>query len=136
MSAIVADSPAPVSIVPGETDAKFFADALEAAERVHISMATYVEASMVLHGRRSEVGAFYFGDFFRKAAIQLEPVTLESGFIAVEAFRNYGRGIHPASLNYGDCFAYATADHLRLPLLCKGYDFMQTDLVCITNDHA
>lgn len=47
---------------------------------------------------------------------------------AIRAWRRFGRGRHPAALNYGDCFSYALAATRGVPLLCVGNDFRQTDL--------
>jgi ribonuclease VapC len=64
----------------------------------------------------------------RSANVQIEPVTVEQGAIARLAFRQYGKGRHPAGLNYGDCFAYALAKAVGEPLLFKGNDFVHTDV--------
>lgn len=60
--------------------------------------------------------------------IRVLPITAEIGVLAIEASKRYGRGRHPASLNFGDCFAYACARHHGVPLLFKGEDFSQTDV--------
>jgi ribonuclease VapC len=54
-----------------------------------------------------------------------EPIAME----AVRAYRRFGKGHHKAALNFGDCLVYASAKHLQMPLLCKGRDFVHTDLV-------
>jgi ribonuclease VapC len=59
---------------------------------------------------------------------EIMPITAEVGRSAVSAFERYGRGRHPAALNMGDCFAYACAQELDMPVLCKGDDFPQTDI--------
>ena len=65
-------------------------------------------------------------------ALEIEPVTAEQVSIARRAWRIYGKGNHPAGLNFGDCFAYALAKATGEPLLFKGGDFAQTDLTsCI-----
>jgi ribonuclease VapC len=50
--------------------------------------------------------------------------------LATEAYRTFGKGRHPAGLNFGDCFSYALATSERVPLLFKGEDFSQTDVRC------
>jgi ribonuclease VapC len=60
--------------------------------------------------------------------VTLEPVTLEQGEIAREAFYSFGRGRHSAALNFGDCFAYALAKSRNEKLLFEGNDFGQTDV--------
>jgi ribonuclease VapC len=66
--------------------------------------------------------------FFRRAAITIEPVTVEQGDLARQAFLDFGKGRHKAGLNFGDCFAYALAKDLDEPLLFKGKDFAETDI--------
>ena len=56
------------------------------------------------------------------------PITAEIGRGALSAFERYGTGRHPAALNMGDCFAYACARQLDMPLLFKGDDFPLTDI--------
>jgi len=65
----------------------------------------------------------------RRAGISIEPVSEEQAHIARQAFIDFGKGRHPAGLNYGDCFAYALAKDTREPLLFKGNDFARTDLL-------
>jgi ribonuclease VapC len=62
------------------------------------------------------------------AEIKVRPVPPEARHIAIEAHARYGKGRHPAALNFGDCFAYACARHARSPLLYKGDDFSRTDI--------
>ena len=66
--------------------------------------------------------------FLEQATVRIVPITAEIGRGAVSAFERYGRGRHPAALNMGDCFAYACASELDMPLLFKGNDFPQTDI--------
>lgn len=67
-------------------------------------------------------------DFISRAGIELISVDVEQGRAAREAFSRFGKGRHPAGLNFGDCFAYALAKVLGEPLLCKGVDFGRTDV--------
>ena len=60
--------------------------------------------------------------------IVVEPVPPEAALLALQAFHRFGKGRHPAKLNFGDCFAYACAQYYGVPLLCKGADFPQTDI--------
>ena len=66
--------------------------------------------------------------FLEQAAVRVVPITAEIGRGAVSAFERYRRGRHPAALDTGDCFAYACANELDMPLLFKGNDFPQTDI--------
>jgi ribonuclease VapC len=62
------------------------------------------------------------------AAIEIVAVEPSTTSLAIDAFRRYGKGRHPAALNFGDCFSYACAKHYKVPLLYKGNDFSQTDV--------
>ena len=66
--------------------------------------------------------------FMERAGVELVPVTLDHVERARRAWRRFGKGNHPAGLNFGDCFAYALADVEREPLLFKGNDFARTDI--------
>jgi len=66
--------------------------------------------------------------FIRRAAIAIEPVTEEQAHIARQACADFGKGRHPAGLNFGDCFAYALAKVTGEPLLFKSKDFKRTDV--------
>ena len=69
------------------------------------------------------------GKFMRRAGITIEPVTEEHAHLARQAFTDFGKGRHPAGLNYVDCFSYDLAKATGEPLLFKGKDFSKTDLV-------
>ena len=69
-----------------------------------------------------------FDAFMQRSGICVEPVTLQQAQIARQAYMDYGKGVHPAKLNFGDCFAYALAKTTNEPLLFKGNDFTKTDL--------
>ena len=93
-----------------------------------MSVANLFETFMVLEGRtrhdlRDRIMRVIIG-----LGVQIEPVTTAHLWFAREGFRRFGKGNHPAGLNYGDCFAYALARSLDLPLLFKGDDFRQTDI--------
>lgn len=68
------------------------------------------------------------GVFLREASVIVLPFNSDHWVEAVEAHRRFGKGRHPAALNFGDCLAYAVAKLAGEPLLCKGNDFVQTDL--------
>jgi ribonuclease VapC len=67
-------------------------------------------------------------DYIALVEIEMVAVPPETAKIALQAFERYGKGRHPAQLNFGDCFAYACARHLGQPLMFKGADFPQTDI--------
>jgi ribonuclease VapC len=67
-------------------------------------------------------------DFLALTGVSVQPVPAEARSLAIEAFVRFGKGRHPAALNFGDCFAYACAKHAGAPLLYKGEDFPLTDI--------
>lgn len=128
----VIDTSAVVAILLGEADAARFAEAIEAASSRFLSAATLLETTIVLEARKGEAAGRELDLLIYRTAIEIVPVDLEQAEVARVAWRRYGKGRHPASLNYGDCFTYALAKIKRLPLLCKGDDFSKTDLSTIT----
>lgn len=83
---------------------------------------------MVVEGQYGLTAGRQVEMFLRRAEIEIEDVTVEQAHLARQAFLDFGRGRHPAKLNFGDCFAYALAKALGEPLLFKGTDFRQTDV--------
>ena len=97
-----------------------------------MSVASFVEASMIIESRYGRDGIRALDLFIAKANIGLVDVDADQAHVARGAFRDYGKGRHPAGLNFGDCFAYALAKTLDQPLLFKGQDSSLTDLTaCI-----
>lgn len=94
-----------------------------------ISAATVLEAAMVIETRLGEAAGADLDLWLYKADVEIVPVTAEHADRARRAWRRYGKGRHPAALNYGDCFSYALAALTGEPLLYKGNDFLQTDIV-------
>lgn len=126
---MVVDTSALVAVVLGESDAESFASALTAAtDGVALSAATLVEATMVVEARQGPDAARDLGLLLQSCGAEVEPLTSEQASLAIAAWRRFGKGRHPAALNFGDCFAYALAHHLDEPLLFKGNDFGQTDI--------
>jgi ribonuclease VapC len=89
----------------------------------------FLELSIVLEGQIGTEAVRQCDMFFRRAGIVIEPFTVEQAHLARQAFHDFGKGRHPAGLNFGDCFAYALARHFGEPLLFKGEDFKKTDIV-------
>ncbi len=83
---------------------------------------------MVFEGQFGSEAGHQLDDFIERASIELVPVTVEHARAARRAWRRFGKGNHPAGLNFGDCFAYALAEATREPLLYKGGDFALTDI--------
>lgn len=128
---MVIDTSAVIAILHDEPEGKSFLDALEGAASRLMSVATFVETSMVVEARRGAQGLRLFDRLAQRLAIELVPVDVEQGRAARDAFSRYGRGRHPARLNLGDCFTYALASVANEPVLCKGDDFAQTDIAVV-----
>jgi ribonuclease VapC len=93
-----------------------------------MSAATFLEASIVIEARYGQPGITKLDELLGIAQVSIEPVTHEQALAAREAYRRFGKGRHPAGLNYGDCFAYALSLQSGEPLLFKGTDFAHTDV--------
>ncbi len=127
---MVIDSSAMIAILCDEPERYDFNRKIEADSRRLISTASVLETSIVLETRYGEEAYRELDFFLLKAAIEIRPFDAEQLEIARRAYRQYGKGRHPAILNYGDCFSYALAKQTGEPLLFKGNDFSQTDIQC------
>ncbi len=125
---MIVDSSAILSILYAEADAEIYVDAITNTTQCLMSAANYLETAVVVDTQRGAEAGRQFDVFIARAAIQIEPVTREQADIARQAYLDFGKGKHPAALNFGDCFAYALARSLHLPLLFKGNDFSMTDI--------
>ena len=124
---MVLDTSALVAILTGEPEQVAFIAAIEGADTCLLSAASYVEASIVLEVRHGPGGVQALDRLLEQAGCELDAVDAEQTRIARSAFQRFGKGRHPAGLNFGDCFAYALAVARGEPLLFKGNDFPQTD---------
>jgi ribonuclease VapC len=125
---MILDTSALVAILYGEPEARDFVERIHAADVCRISVANDVELAMVVESQLGPDGARQAEAFLRRASIVVEPVNLEQGELARQAFLDFGKGRHKAGLNFGDCFAYALAKATGEPLLFKGDDFALTDI--------
>lgn len=125
---MVIDTSALVAILQNEPERHVFNEAIEAASSRRMSVANFVESSLVIESRQGAEGLRELDFFLDRAGIHLVAVDAEQGKVARRAFSQFGKGRHPAGLNYGDCFAYALAKVLGEPLLFKGSDFSKTDI--------
>jgi ribonuclease VapC len=125
---MVLDSSAVVAILLEEPEVSRMADALAGATDRAISTANLLEAAMVLFSRKGTTISAIEAEL-AAWGVEIVPVSLTQARLAAEAFRRFGRGRHPARLNYGDCFAYALARDRNEPLLLKGDDFAKTDVM-------
>jgi ribonuclease VapC len=125
---MVVDASALIAILLLEPEAERFARAIVEARTRLLSAASLLEAGIVIEGRLGPMAGGDLDEFLADVGLEIEPVTAHQVGIARRAYRTYGRGNHPAGLNFGDCFAYALAKATGLPLLFKGSDFAQTDI--------
>jgi ribonuclease VapC len=126
---MIIDTSAIIAVLFDENDAKVYAQAMTRADSCRVSAATFVEIAIVVEAQTKSNGSHQVDALFRRAGITIEPVTEEHAHIARQAFTDFGKGRHPAGLNYGDCFSYALAKATGEPLLFKGKDFAKTDLI-------
>lgn len=125
---MVLDISALLAVLQDEAERRSFNEAIEASDSVALSVASLVETSIVIEARHGAEGLRALDRFIERAGIVIAEVDLEQGKMARDAFSRFGKGRHPAGLNFGDCFAYALAKVLREPLLFKGEDFARTDV--------
>lgn len=125
---MIIDTSAIISILPQEEDAGGMAKAIKEAPSRRMSAATLLEATIVLRRRGVPALVGKLDALLEEAEVEIVSVTRPQVEIARRACEEYGKGHHPAALNFGDCFAYALAKAMDEPLLFKGNDFSQTDI--------
>lgn len=125
---MIVDASAILAILFQEPEAQLFADAIAGATEVGMSAVNHVEAAVRIDNVGDEAAVRSFDRFIDLAQIEIMPVTAARAQLAREAYRRFGRGNHRASLNFGDCFAYALAVDTGRALLFKGNDFIHTDV--------
>lgn len=125
---MILDTSALAAILFGEPEAALFTQLIHAADRCLISAANFLELAIVIEAQIGPDAGRQCDIFFRRAGILIEPVSVEQAHIARQAFLDFGKGRHPAGLNFGDCFAYALAKSMGETLLFKGEDFKKTDV--------
>jgi len=125
---VILDTSVLVAILFQEPEAEDFARLILAADICRLSVANQLELAIVLERQARPDAARQAEAFLRAAAIVVEPVTLQQGALARQAYYDFGRSRHRARLNFGDCFAYALAKAMDEPLLFKGRGFAQTDV--------
>lgn len=126
---MVIDTSALVAILLDEPERRRFNELIESAPQRRISAATLVEISIVIESRYGAEGIRDLDLLLSTAMIDTVPVDTSQASAARQAFRCFGKGRHPAALNFGDCFSYALARVLDEPLLFKGEDFLRTDIL-------
>jgi ribonuclease VapC len=126
---VILDTSPLVAILAEEPDSDRYIGAISRAPRCRISAGNFLELSIVIEGQFGAEVLRQCDALFRRIGIVIEPVTVDQVHVARQAFHDFGKGRHPASLNFGDCFAYALAKLTGEPLLFKGEDFKKTDII-------
>lgn len=125
---MVIDTSSLVAFLLREPAAERLMAALKASPNRKMSAASLVEAGIVMHGKQGDAGERELDALVRRLRVEIVPVTRDHAEYARDAFRRFGKGRHPAALNFGDCFSYALARALDEPLLFVGNDFDRTDV--------
>jgi ribonuclease VapC len=125
---MIIDTSAVLAVLLAEKDAKRYASAIAEAGVRLTSAANYLEAGIVIDNQIGPSAGRQFDALISRADIRIEAVTREHADLARQAYLDYGKGNHPARLNFGDCFAYALSKHTDHPLLFKGDDLSKTDV--------
>ncbi len=127
---MIIDTSALICILLGEPEAQQFARRLAAIDADHaMSAVTWFETMLVITGRRGDSGRRNLIELLEFGRVTVLPVDAQAAQIAYQAWLDFGKGRHPAGLNFGDCFSYALAKERAEPLLFKGDDFSKTDVL-------
>ena len=129
---MVIDTSALIAILLGEPEAEAVARAIASDPKRVTSAFTALEASIVIEAKKGEAGGRELDLLLHHARIEIVAMNSEQYEIARAAWRTYGKGRHPAGLNIGDCCSYALAKYSGEPLLFKGNDFADTDLLRVS----
>lgn len=125
---MVIDTSALVAVLLQESDAERVAQAIDVGSPRLLSAASLLEASNVIESRKGEAGGRELDLPMYRAGIEVVTVDQNQAGTVRAAWQRFGKGRHPAGLNYGDCFANALASSRRLPVLFCGNDFSRTDI--------
>jgi ribonuclease VapC len=128
---MVIDTSALLAIFLAEPERQSFLERIRQDGSRLLSAPNALETSIVLEARRGVVAGREFDLFLHRLNIELVPVDAAQIEVARSGWRRYGKGRHPAALNFGDCFAYALSKTSGEPLLAKGSDFPKTDIHCL-----
>lgn len=129
MTVLIVDTSALLAVLLLENDVAQYAEALGSASALRMAAPTWLETVMVASSRSGEAGyreVMRFIEDLRIEVVAADRALVEAAF---SGWLRYGKGRHPAGLNYGDCFSYALAKQHNEPLLFKGNDFALTDVL-------
>ena len=126
---VVVDTSALVALLLGEPQAETIDGLLRGSPSTSMSAANQLELMIVVETRAGAAGVLIAEELLRRFEITIETVTPRIARIAIDGWRRFGKGRHPAALNFGDCFSYALAIERTESLLFVGNDFSQTDVL-------
>jgi ribonuclease VapC len=128
---LIVDTSAAVAVILGEQGSEELAAYLEGALTRLMPAAIRVELGIVIEARLWPSGQDVVDRFLRDAKVDIVPIDADLAARALSGWRRYGKGRHPAGLNFGDCFTYALAEQTGHPVLCTGGDFAATDITVL-----
>jgi ribonuclease VapC len=126
---MVVDSSVLIAVLLMEPDAELFLNQLVVADELYLSTASLLETAMVIEYKKGSAGADKLDELLAELLPVIVAFDRDQALLARKAWREFGKGRHPAKLNFGDCCSYALAKQLNQPLLFKGNDFSQTDVL-------
>ncbi len=129
---MVIDTSALIAILQEEAEAESFARLIQGDGVRLLSTVSALEAAIVMECRKGPAGGRELDLLIHRSGTEIVPFNAEQFALARAAYRRFGKGIHPAGLNFGDCCSYALAKISGEPLLAKGEDFRRTDVVMAT----
>lgn len=130
---MVVDTSAILAILSREPEGPHFKELIAVSPPALLSAGSYLEARIVAETRRGKAGAADLKLLVASLSLTIVPFDEEQSMIAADAHSRFGKGMHPAGLSFGDCFAYALATKTGEPLLFKGDDFVRTDIESVTH---
>jgi len=128
---MILDSSSVIAVLSDEPDAERYIGAISRAAVCRMSAGNFIELGIVIEAQHGPEVSRQCDALLRRAGMVIEPVTVEQAYLARQAFIDFGKGRHPAGLNFGDCFAYALAKATGESLLFKGPDFSKTDIKAV-----
>jgi ribonuclease VapC len=129
---MIIDSSAVLAVIIKEPGHERVVHELAASQETRMGAPTQLETGIVLTARLGPRGKTILARFLEENAIQIVAFDEDHAAVALDAYSRFGKGRHPAALNFGDCCTYATASLSGEPLLCVGEDFRQTDLPLVS----
>nr|VFJ44825.1 MAG: ribonuclease VapC [Candidatus Kentron sp. DK] len=129
---MIIDASALLAILLREEEEEIFLSFIEKDSHSMMSVASYLEIAIRINCLHKGEILSLVDEMIEALDITLKPVSVEQVMIAKKAHQKFGKGMgHAAQLNFGDCFTYALAKDMDMPLLFKGDDFTHTDLMLV-----